>query len=201
MIMRKGWYGEGYRHALSAKGISNRRFSYAFVNNSSKGNFTSPFSTKIINPKTGKPVDLLKSMQARGLRTTGGRDYRKVGNQYVPDVGPILAPNGQIMPSTFSEEELTGIPSQVLTEIVSSAMPTALSSYGLEQQAQQVEGSIPFEEQSQVGSAPLPSLIPERPKITEAVEGKDINKSGLIEIPEVGTTDVFEPSPMDMERH
>ena len=193
------WYRDSWRHALSARGIANRRYSYAFIMNSRKGNRSNPFDIKVINPKTGLPVDLKKSLQARGIKTTGGRDYRRVGDQFVPEGTPVLAPEGPtVMPfSSLTESELIPLPSSEFNIPMEGTMPTVPTSYGFGTASPTVEGGPPIEEVSTTlpGSQLAGAVIP------ELVEGKEVSKEGLVEVSGIGTTDAFEPSPLDSEMH
>jgi hypothetical protein len=223
------WYRDSWRHALSARGIANRRYSFAYdpyalqhygygkypgitndiikmeplglrrIKNSTKGNFTSQFDPKYIN-KRGRVVDMKKSMQGMGFSTTGNkREYGKVGDQYIPkNSAPLFGPSGEVIPistglSDFSEEDLTGI-SNVPME---GTMPTVPSSYGFGTASPTVEGGPPIKEVSTTlpGSQLAGAVIP------ELIEGKEVSKEGLVEVPGIGTTDAFEPSPLDEEMH
>jgi len=202
----RGWYGEQYRHSLSAKGISTRR-SFApvlgelgmiegyggnEVKNYLKGRDRKE-NPKFIDPETGEVKDLFKSLQARGIQTTGGREFKKVGAVPKPDMGPLFPGYGEVRPAVdmSSLGSLGALPDQqqslqALTYPIEiqDAVPTA-SIYGLEQQAQQVEGgpsALPL------GSVPL--------SFQRSVETPE----GFVTVPMV-TSDAFEPIPFDLERH
>lgn len=205
-MKNRGWYGEHYRHSLSAKGISTRR-SFAVpmlvedagmysggneVKNYLKGRDKKE-NPKFIDPETGEVKDLFKSLQARGIRTTGGREFKKVGAVSKPDMGPLFPGYGRESPTpAFDLGSLGALPEQqqsldllnypMGTEDV---MPTTSASYGLEQQAQRVEGGPSA---LSLGSVPL---------ISE--EAKETPK-GFVQVPIV-TADTFEPIPFDEERH
>jgi hypothetical protein len=194
-----GWRQEAIRHSLAAKGLTKR---YSFVANSLKGNRSKPWDPKFVDPKTGEVKDLKKSLQAKGFETTGGREYRKVGD--TPDYvgGPVIAATQVTELQTLPQAEL--IPSQ-LTNVSGDTMPTVSipenPEMDLEQQAQQVEGG-PYD----VGSAPLPILEPG--DMTQQLSSSELpeidygeSREGLLIVPEVATPGVPpEPTTMESDR-
>jgi hypothetical protein len=168
------------------------------IRNSKKGNRSNPWDPKFIDPKTGKIKDWKKSMQARGFKTTGGRDMRQVGDQPKPMGAPLLTPYGEVAeaPMAMNRPEYDieaalnaseAAQSQIYSQpnvpgIYADTMPT-VSDSGLEQQAQQVEGG------PQVGSVPLSiSRVETKPK-----------KESFVQVP-ITTDDSFEPPEMEADQ-
>jgi len=116
-----GWRNDSIRHSLAAKG-----YRTAFVMNSSKGNFSTEMDPKFVDPKTGKVKDLKKSLQARGFKTTGGREARRVG-----DTPFVSAPSDDFgfgpMESSLSESDLVPVQSQPIAQQVVEASPVDAS--------------------------------------------------------------------------
>jgi hypothetical protein len=227
-MVRSGWFRDNFRHSLAARGLT-RRYSYdaiALRPGSDMGytgfpslyrmdQFNAPVSrTELIanwrkgrrpteyvyDEKTGKmkSVDHIlaaygvkknkeKAPQVKGTAIIGGQLYTSAAEM---ESRPEYDIEAALEAAQAQEMQMTNVPG-----ITADAMPT-VSEPGMqegltlpvEQQAQRVDGGPPMEGSSSLYTSAPASMTPQ------------VTKKGWTETP-LSTVDVFEPTPMDEDRH